>query len=199
MDLKGKLIRALSTDLEHSIISCRLIVVSEYEPFSMVDRLAPYLGGSASIVVHSPHLQVHSFPPLSNSAAQFILPPSPQILTDLQSKLRQTPCYLAPSITESWLRRYQVLPGRTHPTMATSGSGGFLLHTTKVYDPSPFLTSLIILKSFTVMIIPRRCLWRQTAPRSPKYRVRRPQSKSLLLSSQIQLSLPLPRTELSPR
>ncbi|EIM92889.1 Gcd10p-domain-containing protein [Stereum hirsutum FP-91666 SS1] len=89
-----------------------LIVVSEYEPFSIVDKLVPYLGGSASIVVHSPHLQ---------------------ILTDLQAKLRQTPRYLAPGITESWLRRYQVLPGRTHPTMVTSGSGGYLLHTTKVY------------------------------------------------------------------
>ena len=43
--------------------------------------------------------------------------------------------YLAPSITEGWLRQYQVLPGRTHPTMQTSGSGGYLLQTIRVYVP----------------------------------------------------------------
>lgn len=47
--------------------------------------------------------------------------------------MRLIPSYLAPSITESWLRRYQVLPGRMHPTMNASGSGGFILHAIKVY------------------------------------------------------------------
>ena len=41
--------------------------------------------------------------------------------------------YLNPNITESWLRKWQVLPGRSHPFMAMSGSGGFLLTATKVY------------------------------------------------------------------
>jgi tRNA (adenine-N(1)-)-methyltransferase non-catalytic subunit len=48
--------------------------------------------------------------------------------------MRALPQYLGPLITESWLRRYQVLPGRTHPTMSTSGTGGYLLHATKVID-----------------------------------------------------------------
>ena len=56
-----------------------------------------------------------------------------QILADLQTKMRAVPHYLCPSITEAWLRRYQVLPGRTHPTMVTSGTGGFILHAIKVY------------------------------------------------------------------
>ncbi|KAA1468108.1 Gcd10p-domain-containing protein [Dentipellis sp. KUC8613] len=90
-----------------------LVISSEYDPYSIVEKLVPYLGGSASIVVQSPHLSV---------------------LTELQNKLRQDPSYLAPSVTESWLRQYQVLPGRTHPTMTTTGSGGFLLHAIKVYD-----------------------------------------------------------------
>lgn len=90
-----------------------LVVASEYDPFSIIERLVLYLGGSASLVVYSPHLQ---------------------ILSDLQNKLRDNPQYLAPSVTESWLRRYQVLPGRTHPTMSTTGSGGYLLHAIKVYD-----------------------------------------------------------------
>lgn len=36
----------------------RLVVASEYDPFSIIERLVLYLGGSASLVVYSPHLQV---------------------------------------------------------------------------------------------------------------------------------------------
>ncbi|KAJ7597462.1 Gcd10p family-domain-containing protein [Mycena floridula] len=88
-----------------------LVVSSEYDPYSIIERLSKYLAGSASIVVQSPHGQV---------------------LADLQTTLRGFPEYLCPSVTESWLRQYQVLPGRTHPMMNTSGSGGFLLHAIKV-------------------------------------------------------------------
>ncbi|KAG9314112.1 Gcd10p-domain-containing protein [Chiua virens] len=90
-----------------------LIVASDYDPFEIVKMLSPHLAGSASIVVQDMFLQP---------------------IADLQAKMRLNPGFLAPSITESWLRRYQVLPGRTHPTMNTSGSSGFLLHTIKVYD-----------------------------------------------------------------
>ncbi|CAG8470760.1 5290_t:CDS:10 [Acaulospora colombiana] len=45
--------------------------------------------------------------------------------------------YLNPTITEGWLRQYQVLPGRTHPSMSASGGGGYLLQATYVViDPS---------------------------------------------------------------
>ncbi|KAG1904757.1 Gcd10p-domain-containing protein [Suillus fuscotomentosus] len=90
-----------------------LLIASDYDPLEILQNLILYVAGSGSIVVQSPFSQP---------------------LTELQSKLRLDPGYLAPSITESWLRRYQVLPGRTHPTMSTSGSGGFLLHAIKVYD-----------------------------------------------------------------
>ncbi|GJE89581.1 Gcd10p-domain-containing protein [Phanerochaete sordida] len=90
-----------------------LVIASQYDPWSILERLYPYLGGSASIVVHSPQVQ---------------------ILSDLHAKLRDLPGYLGPSLTEGFLRRYQVLPGRTHPTMNTSGTGGFILHAIKVYD-----------------------------------------------------------------
>lgn len=90
-----------------------LLIASDYDPMEILQNLIVYVAGSGSIVIQSPFSQP---------------------LTELQSKLRLDPSYLAPSITESWLRRYQVLPGRTHPTMNTSGSGGFLLHAIKVYD-----------------------------------------------------------------
>ncbi|KAJ7193316.1 Gcd10p family-domain-containing protein, partial [Mycena pura] len=88
-----------------------LVVASDYEPFSILERLVPYVAGSGSIVVQSPYVQ---------------------ILSHLHGKLRVLPEYLGPSVTEVWLRRYQVLPGRTHPTMNTSGTGGFILHAIKV-------------------------------------------------------------------
>jgi tRNA (adenine-N(1)-)-methyltransferase non-catalytic subunit len=90
-----------------------LFVASVYDPLSILGKLFSYLGGSASVVVYSPHLQV---------------------MSDLHATLRTDPRYLAPSISESWLRQYQVLPGRTHPMMTTSGGGGYLLHAIKVYD-----------------------------------------------------------------
>ena len=55
------------------------------------------------------------------------------MLTSVHTQLRTSNTYLNPSITESWLRKWQVLPGRTHPFMSMSGSGGFLLTATKVY------------------------------------------------------------------
>ncbi|KAH9849238.1 Gcd10p-domain-containing protein [Lenzites betulinus] len=90
-----------------------LIVASEYDPYSIIEKLYPYLAGSASIVVHSPHVQV---------------------VSTLQNQLRDLPGYLGPTVTEGWLRQYQVLPGRTHPTMNASGSGGFIFHVIKIYD-----------------------------------------------------------------
>ncbi|KAL5534101.1 hypothetical protein ACEPAG_562 [Sanghuangporus baumii] len=90
-----------------------LLVASDYEPFSIVEKLCRYLAGSASIVIHSPFIQV---------------------LAEVQARMKPLPEYLSPSITEGWLRQYQVLPGRTHPVMTTPGSGGYVLHTTRIYD-----------------------------------------------------------------
>lgn len=117
-----------------------------------MDKLVPYLAGSASIVVHSPHVQVGLV--TSKNKLQN-LKQLVKILADLQTKMRGLPQYLCPSVTEAWLRRYQVLysntitpppsthstqvlPGRTHPTMVMSGSGGFVLHAIKVYVRKAF-------------------------------------------------------------
>jgi tRNA (adenine-N(1)-)-methyltransferase non-catalytic subunit len=47
--------------------------------------------------------------------------------------MKKDPNYLAANLTESWTRTYQVLPGRTHPMMSTSGTGGFLLNAVRMY------------------------------------------------------------------
>lgn len=83
----------------------------------MLARLSPYLLGSAQVVVYSPYLQV---------------------LTEMLQSAKKDNNYLNPVVTESWSRTYQVLPGRTHPLMTTSGTGGYLFYATKVF-PSEFM------------------------------------------------------------
>lgn len=89
----------------------RLIIASNLSPPSILDRLTTYLSGSATITVYSPY---------------------PHVLAQTLDVMREAPEYLAPTLTESWMRRYQVLPGRTHPMMTTSGTGGYLLQATRV-------------------------------------------------------------------
>ncbi|KDN52196.1 Gcd10p-domain-containing protein [Tilletiaria anomala UBC 951] len=88
-----------------------LLIASDYEPFSIFSRLVPRLAGSASIVVHSCFLQP---------------------LMDAHARMRLKPEYLNISVSEPWLRRYQVYPGRMHPEMNTSATGGYLLHAIRV-------------------------------------------------------------------
>lgn len=90
-----------------------MILATEYEPYSVLRRLLPYIAGSASVVVYSPHLQT---------------------LYSLQQKLRAEPTWLSPSIHEPFLRQYQVLPGRTHPEMNGLGSTGCILQVYRVFD-----------------------------------------------------------------
>ncbi|KAL1761850.1 Gcd10p family-domain-containing protein [Schizophyllum commune] len=101
-----------------------LIVASAYEPWSILEKLYPYLAGSAPIVFHSPYHQV---------------------IVDLAARVRGRSGYLAPTVVEAWLRQYQVLPGRTHPTMNTSGTGGYLFHALKVYD-DPNASAAVVLR-----------------------------------------------------
>ncbi len=86
------------------IPSASLLISSEYEPYSIIERLDPYLAGSASIVVHSPYSQVCFCVHLNDG----LLETNFQIIVDLQAQLRNFPQYLCPTITEAWLRRYQV-------------------------------------------------------------------------------------------
>jgi len=94
----------------------RLVLATELSPISILARLSPYLMGSSQIVVYSPYLP---------------------ILSEILAHARKTTEYLNPTITESWSRTYQVLPGRTHPLMMTSGTGGYLFHATKIF-PSTY-------------------------------------------------------------
>lgn len=88
-------------------------MASQYTPMSILERLLPYIAGSRPIVFFSGHKE---------------------FLVESFHEMRISNNYLNVQLTESWLRRYQVLPGRTHPTMTTSGGGGYILSATRVID-----------------------------------------------------------------
>ncbi|KAF8713644.1 Gcd10p protein, partial [Rhizoctonia solani] len=99
-----------------------LVVASQFEPFSLVEKLSPYLAGSGSIAVYSPYIQP---------------------LIEAQSRMRPMAKYLAPAVQETWHREYQVLPGRTHPHMTMPGPTGYILTAIKVYD-NPEASSVLL-------------------------------------------------------
>ncbi|GAA5862650.1 hypothetical protein JCM3774_001091 [Rhodotorula dairenensis] len=90
-----------------------VIIACEYEPFSIIERLLPRIAGSAPVVVFSHHIQV-LFPALQ--------------------ALRSHASFVAPTIHEPFLRRYQVLPGRCHPEMQGMASGGMILSCIRVLE-----------------------------------------------------------------
>ncbi|KAG0261549.1 tRNA (adenine(58)-N(1))-methyltransferase non-catalytic subunit trm6 [Actinomortierella ambigua] len=90
-----------------------LIIASQYDPPSILDKLLQYVRGSRPIVVY-------------HAAKEGLL--------ETSTYMKRNPELLAPQLSESWLRKSQVLPGRTHPEMNTWGSGGALITATKVID-----------------------------------------------------------------
>lgn len=82
--------------------------------------------------------------PLLKLSYQFLQPSSQFVIySDTAEPLLECHDYLksnclavALNLSESWLRRYQVLPDRTRPAMNTSGFGGYLLSGIKaLYGP----------------------------------------------------------------
>ena len=59
-----------------------------------------------------------------------------ELLLSAHEYARSTKKYCNTQLSESWMREYQVpvLASGTHPHMTTSGSGGFLLTCTLVFD-----------------------------------------------------------------
>ena len=90
-----------------------LVIASQYQPESILEKLLPFIRGSRPVVVY------HT---------------AKEALLETSTWMRKSSELLAPQLTESWLRKSQVLPGRTHPEMSTWGGGGCLLTATKIID-----------------------------------------------------------------
>ena len=83
------------------------------DPSSLLDAILPLLLPGAAFCIHSPHL-----PPLATAAAD--------------ARRRGDCCDV--SVAEPWWREIQVLPRRTHPAMAMSGCGGYLMWGVRVEE-----------------------------------------------------------------
>ncbi|KAJ8599916.1 hypothetical protein CTAYLR_002855 [Chrysophaeum taylorii] len=88
-----------------------LVLVAKTDPIANLDALLPLLCPSAPIVVYSDTVE-----PLAAAYAH----------------LQASGLATAILLSETWLRDFQVLPNRTHPTMSMSATGGYLLSATKI-------------------------------------------------------------------
>jgi len=82
-----------------------LILATTYDPTSTLLTLLPYLGPSCPFVVYYPYLE--------------------PLLTCFHT-IQELGLAIQLRLCDSWLREYQILPGRTHPFMKMSQNGGFL-------------------------------------------------------------------------
>lgn len=105
------LLQAIATGFD-----CLLVATPSVDPYHILSRLIPLLKPSSNFVIYSKWLQ-----PLAEALLQ--LQDSKQAL-NLQ-------------LQEGWLREYQVLPLRTHPTMNMHGTGGYLLSGVSVGNNLP--------------------------------------------------------------
>jgi hypothetical protein len=90
-----------------------VIVATRYDPTPTLERLLPHLAPSCPFVVYS----------------EFIEP-----LALCFQEIQELGLAINIRLSDTWTRGYQVLPGRTHPNMNMSQSGGFILTGIKL-DP----------------------------------------------------------------
>lgn len=83
-----------------------IILAVRYNPTATLLRLLPFLAPSAPFVIY----------------CEFIEP-----LTECFHELQKRKLAINLRLSDTWMREYQVLPGRTHPSMNMTQSGGFLL------------------------------------------------------------------------
>jgi len=88
-----------------------LVMISRYEPNSVLKEVFPYLTLSRPFVLFSTF---------------------PQTLAECFDTLIKQKAALNLDLTETWMRTYQVLPDRTHPMMNMEAASGYVLSGMKV-------------------------------------------------------------------
>ncbi|XP_033115871.1 tRNA (adenine(58)-N(1))-methyltransferase non-catalytic subunit TRM6-like [Anneissia japonica] len=115
IDQERKLKKKLLLNEARSILKAKnmdvLLIASKFQPEPLLMTLIDLVLPSRQVVVYSPFREA---------------------LVECYTKLRKHGGVVNISITETWLREYQVLPDRTHPMMTMNASGGFLLTGTTV-------------------------------------------------------------------
>ncbi|KAK8585173.1 hypothetical protein V6N13_139108 [Hibiscus sabdariffa] len=92
--------------------SSLIIAAPEQDAWSLVKDLLPLLTYSAPFAIYH----------------QYLLP-----LATSMHNLQLEKMAIGLQISEPWLRKYQVLPSRTHPCMQMSRTGGYILSGTRMY------------------------------------------------------------------
>jgi tRNA (adenine-N(1)-)-methyltransferase non-catalytic subunit len=88
-----------------------IVLVARYDPTATLLDLLPYLAPSSPFVVY----------------CEFVEP-----LAACFRELQKQGLAINIRLSDTWMREYQVLPGRTHPSMTMSQSGGYLLTGIKI-------------------------------------------------------------------
>lgn len=88
-----------------------VVVTAKHDPSLIISSLQGVLKASARIVVYSTWREV---------------------LLPCYMALRRDTAWVDVSLSESWLRPYQTMPGRLHPLMSCNGHTGTILSATKV-------------------------------------------------------------------
>ncbi|XP_056284742.1 tRNA (adenine(58)-N(1))-methyltransferase non-catalytic subunit TRM6 isoform X2 [Pseudoliparis swirei] len=88
-----------------------LVIASRFHPCPVLLGLIKFLSPSRPFVVYSQYKEP---------------------LIECFTKLKEHGGTVNLRLTDTWLRRYQVLPNRTHPLLLMSGAGGFILSGTTV-------------------------------------------------------------------
>ncbi len=83
-----------------------IVLATRYDPTSTLIDLLPYLASSSPFVVYSEYMEP---------------------LVECFRELQKQGLAINIRLMDTWMREYQVLPGRTHPAMSMSQCGGFLL------------------------------------------------------------------------
>lgn len=98
--------------LQPSSLDSVILVVQNDHPLPIIKLSYKFLMPSSQFVVYSDTVEP---------------------LIECYQYLKTNSLAVSLNITESWLRKYQVLPDRTRPEMNTSGFGGYLLSGTKKF------------------------------------------------------------------
>jgi tRNA (adenine-N(1)-)-methyltransferase non-catalytic subunit len=83
-----------------------IVLATKYDPTSTLLDLLPYLAPSAPFVVYAEYMEP---------------------LIECFREIQKQGLAINLRLMDTWMREYQVLPGRTHPAMNMSQCGGFLL------------------------------------------------------------------------
>lgn len=112
--------RILAKKYLRQSIDSLIIVVQNDHPIQILKMLFPFLAPSRQFVIFSDMIEP---------------------LVECQQHLKLNTLAISMQLSESWLRRYQVLPDRTRPEMNAMGYGGYILSGIKAYWGQPAIAA----------------------------------------------------------